>query len=50
MGGGNNDMGSGALTGVKSRLINLISATRTLLRLPLIVVNIVVIIYDVILG
>ncbi|VEU21497.1 DEKNAAC102661 [Brettanomyces naardenensis] len=40
----------GSLTGVKSRLINLISATRTLLRFPLIVVNVVVILYDLILG
>ncbi|KAF8605361.1 Yos1-like protein [Ceratobasidium sp. AG-I] len=36
--------------GVKSRLINLISAVRTLLRIPLIVVNIVVILYELVLG
>jgi hypothetical protein len=36
--------------GIKSRVINLISATRTLLRIPLIIVNIVVIIYELILG
>lgn len=36
--------------GIKSRIINLISATRTLLRIPLIVVNIVVIVYELILG
>jgi len=40
----------GALTGVKSRLINLISATRTLLRFPLIAINIIIILYDIILG
>ncbi len=39
-----------ALTGVKSRLINLISATRTLLRFPLIAINIIIILYDIILG
>lgn len=37
-------------TGVKSRLIALISAIRTLLRLPLIVVNILIILYELILG
>ncbi|KAJ1308997.1 hypothetical protein OPQ81_004679 [Rhizoctonia solani] len=31
---------------VKSKLINLIGAVRTLLRIPLIVVNIVVILYE----
>ncbi|KAK8866121.1 hypothetical protein IAR55_001272 [Kwoniella newhampshirensis] len=36
--------------GVKAKLINLISATRTLMRLPLIVINTVIIIYEVILG
>lgn len=36
--------------GIKSRLINLISATRTLLRIPLIIVNILVIVYELILG
>lgn len=34
----------------KSRIINLISAIQTLLRIPLIVVNTVVIIYELILG
>lgn len=37
-------------TGVKSRLVALISAIRTLLRLPLIVVNILIILYELILG
>lgn len=41
--------GSGS-DGIKSRLINLISATRTLLRIPLIIVNILVIVYELILG
>lgn len=34
----------------KSRIINLISAIQTLLRIPLIVVNTIVIIYELILG
>lgn len=37
-------------TGVKSKLINLIGAVRTLLRIPLIIVNIVVILYELVLG
>lgn len=41
--------GSGSES-IKARLINLISATRTLLRIPLIIVNIIVIIYELILG
>lgn len=41
---------SGGSEGIKARLINLISATRTLLRIPLIIVNILVIIYELILG
>ncbi|SGZ53911.1 CIC11C00000004028 [Sungouiella intermedia] len=36
--------------GVKSRMVALISAIRTLLRLPLIVVNILIILYELILG
>lgn len=36
--------------GIKARIINLINATRTLLRIPLIVVNILVIIYELVLG
>ncbi|KAE8542819.1 hypothetical protein CNBG_4818 [Cryptococcus deuterogattii R265] len=36
--------------GVKAKLVNLIGATRTLMRIPLIVVNIGVIIYEVLLG
>ncbi|KAK9765024.1 hypothetical protein K7432_006982 [Basidiobolus ranarum] len=35
---------------IKAKLVNLISAVRTLLRIPLIVINIVVIIYLLILG
>ncbi|CDK29266.1 unnamed protein product [Kuraishia capsulata CBS 1993] len=37
-------------TNVKSRLVNLISATRTLLRIPLIAINMVVIVYELVLG
>ncbi|KAI0254751.1 Yos1-like protein [Lactifluus subvellereus] len=36
--------------GMKGRLINLISAVRTVMRIPLIGINIVVIIYELILG
>ncbi|PKI84567.1 hypothetical protein MVES1_001799 [Malassezia vespertilionis] len=36
--------------GVKARLISLIGAVRVLLRIPLIIVNIVVIFYELILG
>jgi len=36
--------------GVKARLINLIGAVRTLMRIPLIGLNIVIIIYELILG
>ncbi|KAH9951688.1 Yos1-like protein [Amylocystis lapponica] len=36
--------------GVKGRLINLISAVRTLLRIPLIGLNLVIIIYEIVLG
>lgn len=35
---------------IKLRLINLIGAVRTLMRLPLICVNIVVILYELVLG
>ncbi|EPQ27904.1 uncharacterized protein PFL1_04648 [Pseudozyma flocculosa PF-1] len=35
---------------IKARLVNLISAVRVLMRIPLIAVNIVVIIYELILG
>lgn len=35
---------------VKTRLINLISAVRTLMRLPLIFINVVIILYELILG
>lgn len=47
----NNGIGQvGYNDGIKTRLINLISATRTLLRIPLIIVNVLVIIYELILG
>jgi len=51
----NYDQGSGygnpaQDVGVKGRLINLISAVRTVMRIPLIGINIVVIIYELILG
>lgn len=36
--------------GVKARLVNLISAVRVLLRIPLIIINLLVIIYELILG
>lgn len=35
---------------IKLRLINLIGAVRTLMRLPLICVNVVVILYELVLG
>ncbi|CAL1700957.1 unnamed protein product [Somion occarium] len=36
--------------GVKGRIINLISAVRTLMRIPLIGINLVIIVYELILG
>ncbi|KIY49186.1 Yos1-like protein [Fistulina hepatica ATCC 64428] len=36
--------------GIKDRMIDLIAAVRTLLRIPLIAINIIVIIYELILG
>ncbi|RSH93021.1 hypothetical protein EHS25_008469 [Saitozyma podzolica] len=35
---------------VKAKLVNLISATRTLMRLPLIVINVVIVLYELVLG
>lgn len=35
---------------IKTRLVNLISAIRTLMRLPLIVINVLIILYELILG
>lgn len=35
---------------IKARLINLISAVRTLMRIPLVAINIVVVIYLIVLG
>ncbi|ABN64832.1 predicted protein [Scheffersomyces stipitis CBS 6054] len=37
-------------TSVKTKIINLIGAIRTLLRIPLIAINVVVILYELILG
>lgn len=42
--------GAGDNESVKSRLVNLIGAIRTLLRVPLIGVNIIVILYELVLG
>lgn len=42
--------GGGQDIGVKARIINLIGAVRTLMRIPLIGLNLVVIIYELILG
>ncbi|ODQ67407.1 Yos1-like protein [Nadsonia fulvescens var. elongata DSM 6958] len=42
--------GSSNEQSIKAKLINLISAIRTLLRIPLIVTNTVVILYELILG
>jgi len=36
--------------GIKARLVDLISAVRTLMRIPLIIINIIVIIYELLLG
>lgn len=41
---------NGGDASIKSRLINLIGAVRTLMRLPLICVNVVVILYELVLG
>ncbi|THY72924.1 hypothetical protein D6C94_06245 [Aureobasidium pullulans] len=37
-------------TSVKSKVINLISSVRTLMRIPLIVINTLIIVYELILG
>ncbi|KIK68175.1 hypothetical protein GYMLUDRAFT_154793 [Collybiopsis luxurians FD-317 M1] len=42
--------GFGQEVGIKTKIIDLISAVRTLLRIPLIAVNILVILYELILG
>ncbi|KAI8086677.1 Yos1-like protein [Halteromyces radiatus] len=42
--------GGGESQSIKYKIINLISAVRTLMRIPLIGINIVVIIYELILG
>ncbi|KAI8049041.1 Yos1-like-domain-containing protein [Syncephalis plumigaleata] len=42
--------GIGQSVSVKAKIINLVAAVRTLLRIPLIIVNVVVIVYELILG
>ncbi|KAG9016114.1 hypothetical protein FRB93_011588 [Tulasnella sp. JGI-2019a] len=42
--------GEQGLPNVKARLINLISAIRTLMRIPLIAINITIIMYELALG
>ncbi|KZT24511.1 Yos1-like protein [Neolentinus lepideus HHB14362 ss-1] len=42
--------GGQADIGVKGRLINLISAVRTLMRIPLIGINLVIILYELVAG
>ncbi|KAG8901271.1 hypothetical protein FRB99_005420 [Tulasnella sp. 403] len=42
--------GEQGMPGVKARLINLISAVRTLMRIPLIGINIIIILYELVLG
>ncbi|CAD0093342.1 unnamed protein product [Aureobasidium vineae] len=37
-------------TSVKSKVINLIASVRTLMRIPLIVINTLIIVYELILG
>ncbi|KAK0519259.1 hypothetical protein OC834_007445 [Tilletia horrida] len=49
-GGGGGGPGYGGELSIKARLVNLISAVRMLMRLPLIVINIIVIFYLLILG
>lgn len=44
------NMNNGGGETIKSRLINLINAIRTLMRIPLIIVNILVILYELVLG
>ncbi|GAA5979379.1 hypothetical protein JCM10908_002901 [Rhodotorula pacifica] len=48
MGGGGG--GGGGDPGIKMRAIQLVDAIRTLMRIPLIPINIVIILYEVILG
>lgn len=43
-------MGASNEVSVKSRMVTLISAVRTLLRFPLIFINVVIIVYELILG
>ncbi|XP_003384818.1 PREDICTED: immediate early response 3-interacting protein 1-like [Amphimedon queenslandica] len=46
----NRNEGFGDQSSIKSQLISLITAVQTLLRIPLIAVNILVILYELILG
>ena len=48
--GSNGNLDSNSDQSIKSRIITLISATRTLLRFPLIIVNTLVMIYEILLG
>lgn len=48
--GNNGNVDSNSDQSIKSRIITLISATRTLLRFPLIIVNTLVMIYEILLG
>ncbi|PMD31214.1 Yos1-like protein [Hyaloscypha variabilis F] len=41
---------SGGDASIKSKLINLMTSVRTLMRIPLIVINSILIVYEVILG
>ncbi|OJJ44350.1 hypothetical protein ASPZODRAFT_135162 [Penicilliopsis zonata CBS 506.65] len=42
--------GSGDATSVKAKIINLIASVRTLMRIPLIIVNTLIIVYELVLG
>lgn len=44
------DASQGQQSEVKARLVSLITATRTLLRIPLVIVNVLVILYELVLG
>ncbi|KAK6537906.1 hypothetical protein TWF694_010804 [Orbilia ellipsospora] len=48
---GQQDQGFGGQdVSIKAKLINLISAIRTLMRIPLIAVNVIIIVYELLLG
>jgi len=42
--------GGGGDASVKSKLINLVTSVRTLMRIPLIVINSILIVYELVLG